>query len=91
MLNVAPVGCYPRFLAEQSQGGSDVDASGCKVSYNNAVNEYNNMLKYALQQARKDLLGANVIYVNTNAALLDLYQNPKSHGKLISLNFKINR
>ncbi|XP_022897366.1 GDSL esterase/lipase At4g01130-like [Olea europaea var. sylvestris] len=80
VLNLAPVGCYPRFLAEQSQGGSDVDASGCKVSYNNAVNEYNNMLKYALQQTRKDLSGANVIYVNTNAALLDLYQIPKSHG-----------
>ncbi|CAI9763830.1 unnamed protein product [Fraxinus pennsylvanica] len=81
VLNLAPVGCYPRFLAEQSQGGSvDQDASGCKISYNNAVNEYNNMLKDALQQTRNDLSGANVIYVNTNAALLDLYQNPKSHG-----------
>lgn len=82
VINLAPIGCYPRFLAEQSNN-LYLDESGCKISYNNAVNEYNNMLKDALQQTRKDLSGANVIYVNTNAALLNLYQNPKSHGKLI--------
>ncbi|CAA2953852.1 GDSL esterase lipase At4g01130-like [Olea europaea subsp. europaea] len=79
VINLAPIGCYPRFLAEQSNN-LYLDESGCKISYNNAVNEYNNMLKDALQQTRKDLSGANVIYVNTNAALLNLYQNPKSHG-----------
>ncbi|KAL2461988.1 GDSL esterase/lipase [Abeliophyllum distichum] len=81
VFSLAPVGCYPRFLADQSQGGSsDLDASGCKISYNNALNEYNNMLKNALQQTRQGLSGANLIYVNSYSVLLDLFQNPKSHG-----------
>ncbi|EYU32204.1 hypothetical protein ABFS82_02G170800 [Erythranthe guttata] len=80
VLNLAPVGCYPTFLVQQSQGGSDIDPSGCMMSYNNAVNDYNENLKQALSQVRQELHDANVIYVDTNSVILDLFRNPTSHG-----------
>ncbi|KAL0426082.1 UNVERIFIED_CONTAM: GDSL esterase/lipase [Sesamum radiatum] len=78
--NLGPVGCYPAFLVQFPHGSSDIDPSGCMMSHNNAVNEYNSMLKDALGQARQDLKDANLIYVDTNSVLLELYQNPTSHG-----------
>ncbi|XP_012844364.1 PREDICTED: GDSL esterase/lipase At4g01130-like [Erythranthe guttata] len=80
VLNLAPVGCYPTFLVQQSQGGSDIDPSGCMMSYNNAVNDYNENLKQALSQVRQELNDANVIYADTNSVILDLFRNPTSHG-----------
>ncbi|KAG5565956.1 hypothetical protein RHGRI_001769 [Rhododendron griersonianum] len=80
VLNLAPVGCYPAFLAELPHNRSDLDAFGCMVSYNNAVVDYNNMLKAALTQTRQAIPDASVIYVDTHAVLLDLFQHPISHG-----------
>ncbi|KAL8499755.1 hypothetical protein ACS0TY_019647 [Phlomoides rotata] len=80
VLNLAPVGCYPAFLVQLPHESSDIDSFGCLISYNNAVNEYNSMLKAALGQARQELQDANLIYVDTNSVLLQLFQNPTSHG-----------
>nr|GMD61917.1 GDSL esterase/lipase At4g01130-like [Ipomoea batatas] len=80
ILNLAPIGCYPAFLVELPHNTSDIDQFGCMKSYNNAVVDYNNMLKDALRQTRQDLKDANVIYVDTHSILLELFQHPKSHG-----------
>ncbi|XP_004240088.1 GDSL esterase/lipase At4g01130-like isoform X1 [Solanum lycopersicum] len=80
VLNLAPIGCYPAFLVKLPHESSDIDEYGCLISYNNAVVDYNNMLKDALAQTRKDLSDANVIYVDTHAVLLELFQHPTSHG-----------
>ncbi|PHT48400.1 hypothetical protein CQW23_12608 [Capsicum baccatum] len=80
VLNLAPIGCYPAFLVELPHESSDIDEFGCMKSYNNAVVDYNKMLKDALAQTRKDLSDANVIYVDTHAVLLELFQHPTSHG-----------
>lgn len=80
VLNLAPIGCYPAFLAGLPHESSDIDEFGCMSSYNNAVVDYNNMLKDALAQTRKDLSDANVVYVDTHALLLELCQHPTSHG-----------
>ncbi|KAM3282457.1 GDSL esterase/lipase [Capsicum chacoense] len=80
VLNLAPIGCYPAFLAELPHNTSDIDQFGCMISYNNAVVDYNNMLKAALAQTRKKLADANVVYVDTHAVLLELFQHPTSHG-----------
>ncbi|KAJ8573105.1 hypothetical protein K7X08_009616 [Anisodus acutangulus] len=80
VLNLAPIGCYPAFLVELPHESSDIDQFGCMISYNNAVVDYNNMLKAALAQTRKELIDANVLYVDTHAVLLDLFQHPTSHG-----------
>ncbi|KAK4352918.1 hypothetical protein RND71_028436 [Anisodus tanguticus] len=63
-----------------SHDSSDIDEFGCLKSYNNAVVEYNNMLKDALAKTRKELSDANVVYVDTHSVLLELFQHPTSHG-----------
>ncbi|GAU13613.1 hypothetical protein TSUD_347170 [Trifolium subterraneum] len=80
VLNLAPVGCYPSFLVELPHNSSDLDEFGCMVSYNNAVADYNNMLKESLKQTRENLSDASVVYVDTSTVLLELFQHPTSHG-----------
>ncbi|KAL2480264.1 GDSL esterase/lipase [Abeliophyllum distichum] len=50
------------------------------ISYNNVVVEYNDLFNVAMEQTRKDLLNANVIYVDIHTMMLDLFQHPTSHG-----------
>ncbi|KAL8028136.1 hypothetical protein ABFX02_14G140100 [Erythranthe guttata] len=81
VLNLAPMGCYAAVLTQVSHDESDIDQSGCMISFNNAVRDYNSALKESLQQARQEeLKDANVIYVDNHAIQLELYQNPTSHG-----------
>ncbi|KAK4738869.1 hypothetical protein R3W88_002566 [Solanum pinnatisectum] len=80
VLNLAPIGCYPAFLVQLPHNTSDIDQFGCLISYNNAVVDYNNMLKAALAKTRKELVDANVVYVDTHSVLLELFQHPTSHG-----------
>ncbi|KAL4363204.1 hypothetical protein GQ457_04G030910 [Hibiscus cannabinus] len=80
VLNLAPVGCYPALLVQVPHEASDLDEFGCLISYNKAVVGYNNMLKEALRQSRRDLPNASLIYVDTHAVLLQLFQDPSSHG-----------
>lgn len=80
VLNHAPVGCYPSLLANLPNNTSDIDAFGCMISYNNAVVDYNNMLKETLRQTREALSNASLIYVDTHSVLLDLFRHPTSYG-----------
>ncbi|KAH9731701.1 GDSL esterase/lipase [Citrus sinensis] len=84
VLNLAPIGCYPAFLVQLPHSSSDLDAYGCMISYNNAVLDYNNMLKEALAQTRRNLPNASLICVDTHPVLLKLFQNPTSHGTVIN-------
>lgn len=87
VLNLAPIGCYPWFLVELPHNKSDIDEFGCMVSYNNAVVEYNKMLKKSLVDIKQQLLDANVINVDIYTILLDLFQHPTSHGINSSINY----
>ncbi|XP_004229972.2 GDSL esterase/lipase At4g01130 [Solanum lycopersicum] len=80
VLNLAPIGCYPAFLVQLPHNTSDIDQFGCLISYNNAVADYNNMLKAALAKTRKELVDASVVYVDTHTVLLELFQHPTSNG-----------
>ncbi|KAB1219548.1 hypothetical protein CJ030_MR3G012344 [Morella rubra] len=80
VLNLAPVGCYPALLVDLPHSSSDLDAFGCLIPYNNAVVDYNNMLKEALEQTRQTLPNASVVYVDTYSALLELFRHPTAHG-----------
>ncbi|KAL8111517.1 GDSL esterase/lipase At4g01130-like [Apium graveolens] len=80
VLNIAPIGCYPSFLEELPHDESDIDQFGCLISYNNAVVEYNTMLKDALSQVQKQLSDANVIYVDIHSVMLELFRHPTLHG-----------
>ncbi|XP_075643790.1 GDSL esterase/lipase At4g01130 [Castanea sativa] len=80
VFNLAPVGCYPAFLVERPNNSSDVDEFGCVISYNNAVVDYNNMLKETLTQTGEALSNASLIYVDTHSVLLQLFRHPTSYG-----------
>ncbi|PKI76608.1 hypothetical protein CRG98_002917 [Punica granatum] len=80
VLNLAPVGCYPAFLVELPHNSSDIDEYGCMVSYNNAVVDYNKMLRETLAQTRTSVPDASLIYVDIHSVLLELFQHPTSHG-----------
>ncbi|KAJ9539214.1 hypothetical protein OSB04_031947 [Centaurea solstitialis] len=78
--NLAPIGCYPSFLVQLPHNDKDIDEFGCMIPYNNAVVVYNKMLHVALNQTRNVLSDANVIYVDSHKALLELFRHPTSHG-----------
>ncbi|KAI9181089.1 hypothetical protein LWI28_011336 [Acer negundo] len=80
VLNLAPVGCYPSFLVQLPHKSSDIDMYGCSISYNQAVVEYNKMLKDKLSQTRPTLQNSSLVYVDVYAVLLELFQHPTSHG-----------
>ncbi|XP_030962510.1 GDSL esterase/lipase At4g01130 isoform X2 [Quercus lobata] len=80
VFNLAPVGCYPALLVERPNNSSDVDEFGCVISYNNAVVDYNNMLKETLTQTGEALSNASLIYVDTHSVLLQLFRHPTSYG-----------
>lgn len=80
VLNLAPIGCYPAFLVELPHNNSDIDEFGCLISYNNAVVEYNRMLKKALFDTNQQLSNANIINVDIHTVMLELFQHPTSHG-----------
>lgn len=82
VMNLAPIGCYPAFITELPHNASDIDSCGCMISYNNAVVDYNKLLKDTLGQIRDELSNASVIYVDTYSVKLDLYRHPKDHGNL---------
>ncbi|XVE73767.1 hypothetical protein DITRI_Ditri11bG0144100 [Diplodiscus trichospermus] len=80
VLNLAPIGCYPAFLVKLPHNTSDLDEFGCLISYNKAVVDYNLMLKENISQTGGVLPNASLIYVDTHAVLLELFQHPTSHG-----------
>ncbi|KAG5036900.1 hypothetical protein JHK86_017740 [Glycine max] len=80
VFNLGPVGCYPGYLVELPHATSDYDEFGCMASYNNAVNDYNKLLKYTLSLTRETLVDASLIYVDTNSALLELFHHPTFYG-----------
>ncbi|XP_027336941.1 GDSL esterase/lipase At4g01130-like [Abrus precatorius] len=80
VFNLGPVGCYPGYLVELPHANSDFDEFGCMISYNNAVHDYNKLLKETLSQTRKSLIDASLVYVDTNSALLELFHHPTYYG-----------
>lgn len=80
VLNLAPVGCYPAFLVQLPHSSSDIDQFGCLISYNNAVVDYNNLLRQTLSQIRPSLPNASLVYVDIHSVLLELFRHPTSHG-----------
>ncbi|KAJ8616263.1 hypothetical protein MRB53_035635 [Persea americana] len=82
VFNLAPIGCFPAFLIELPHNYSDLDEYGCLISYNNAVSDYNSILKEKLNLTRQLLRDAHVIYVDTHSIKLELFRHPMQHGLL---------
>lgn len=82
VFNMAPVGCYPAFLAGLPRDSKDLDEFGCVKSYNGGVTYYNQLLNDSLAEVRKTLQDASVVYVDKHAVTLELFQHPTAHGEL---------
>ncbi|KAG4940194.1 hypothetical protein JHK87_044065 [Glycine soja] len=80
VFNLGPVGCYPGYLVELPHATSDYDEFGCIVSHNNAVNDYNKLLRDTLTQTGESLVDASLIYADTHSALLELFHHPTFYG-----------
>ena len=84
VFNMAPVGCYPAFLAGLPRDSKDLDLDefGCGKSYNRGVTYYNQLVNDSLAEMRKTLQDASVVYVDKHAVTLELFQHPTAHGEL---------
>lgn len=80
VFNIGPIGCYPAFIVGLPHSDSDFDEFGCLASYNNAVVNYNEMLKDKLSETRKSSPNASIVYVDIHSVILDLFRRPKDHG-----------
>ncbi|XP_078170227.1 GDSL-like Lipase/Acylhydrolase superfamily protein [Carex rostrata] len=80
VFNLAPIGCYPAFIRQLPHNALDMDQYGCLVSYNKAVTHYNRLLLQSLNNIRGIVPGANVVYFDKHAVLLELFRNPKAHS-----------
>ncbi|PKU84142.1 GDSL esterase/lipase At4g01130-like isoform X1 [Dendrobium catenatum] len=80
VFNLAPLGCFPSTLTLLPHNESDLDEYGCLISYNNAILDYNQLLKETLQQTQSELQNASVIYVDTHSVKLEVFQHPKKYG-----------
>lgn len=77
---MAPVGCYPSLLSQLPHNNSDLDKFGCLKPINNAVTNYNTMLRNRVTETRQSLHGASVILVDVYSLLLELFRYPNKHG-----------
>jgi len=78
--DVGPQGCAPFWLTSFSHASNDFDRHGCSISYNDAVKFYNTQLRAQLSALRKQLPGANIVFVNTYDIIYDFFANPSKHG-----------
>jgi len=78
--NIGPQGCGPFWLSYFSHAPNDFDKYGCSISYNDAVKFYNTQLQEELALVRKQLRGANIVYVNQYDIIYDFFANPSTYG-----------
>lgn len=78
--NVGPQGCGPFWLTYFSHAANDFDKNGCSISYNDAVTFYNTQLREQLSTLRKQLPGADIVYVNQYDIVYDFFANPSNYG-----------
>eukprot|EP00253_Pinus_taeda_P020216 PITA_20216 len=75
--NVGPQGCQPFWL---SLAPNDFDKNNCSISFNGAVQSYNNLLRQGLSNLRTQLNGSNIVYVNNYDMVFELMANPSTYG-----------
>ncbi|KAM5583310.1 GDSL esterase/lipase [Rosa sericea] len=80
VFGVGPAGCDPIIRVIVNQASSYLDSAGCYFPLNDAVSEYNKLLRESLWEIRGDNPEASIIYVDTFSVKLDLFKNPTHYG-----------
>ncbi|XP_038714205.1 GDSL esterase/lipase At3g26430-like [Tripterygium wilfordii] len=78
--NTGPVGCYPYVLDRFYVTAAQIDKFGCASPLNEVAQYFNNRLKEALVQLRKDLHMAAITYVDVYIAKYTLISQAKRFG-----------
>ncbi|CAJ1971882.1 unnamed protein product [Sphenostylis stenocarpa] len=76
--NTGPIGCLPTILANFAS--AELDEYGCAKAYNEVAQSFNQNLKEALAQLRKELPLAAITYVDIYTPKYSLFSNPKKYG-----------
>ncbi|KAI5355299.1 hypothetical protein L3X38_008194 [Prunus dulcis] len=75
--NTGPIGCLPYILANFP---AQTDEAGCAKSYNEVAQHFNQKLKEATVQLRKDLPLAAITYVDVYSVKYSLFKEPQKYG-----------
>lgn len=76
--NTGPIGCLSYILANFLS--AERDDYGCAKPYNEVAKYFNQKLKEAVVQLRKDLPQAAITYVDIYSVKYSLFSNPKKYG-----------
>ncbi|KAK7385191.1 hypothetical protein VNO78_30904 [Psophocarpus tetragonolobus] len=76
--NTGPIGCLPLILSKFLS--AEKDSYGCAKVYNEVAQYFNQNLKEAITQLRKDLPLAAITYVDIYTPKYSLFSNPKKYG-----------
>ncbi|OIW04498.1 hypothetical protein TanjilG_13880 [Lupinus angustifolius] len=76
--NTGPLGCLSLFLTKFPS--AEKDEYGCAKANNEVAQYFNQQLKEALAQLRKEFPDAAITYVDIYSAKLSLFQDPKKYG-----------
>ena len=86
--NTGPIGCLPYILANFLS--AERDRFGCAKAYNEVAQYFNQKLKEAVVQLRKDLPQAAITYVDIYSVKYSIYKNPNKFGKPNRFTFFLN-
>ncbi|KAL9248959.1 GDSL esterase/lipase-like protein [Drosera capensis] len=78
--NTGPVGCLPYVMDSLLIKASQVDRAGCASPFNEVAQFFNQALKEAVAQLKKELPLAALTYVDVYSLKYDLISNAKQHG-----------
>lgn len=76
ILGLPPIGCLPAQITLHGSNGSQ----DCIKEYNDVAINFNSLLQVTLNDMKKSMHGARVIYVDIFSYLYDVFQNPKAYG-----------
>ncbi|KAK9096267.1 hypothetical protein Sjap_021764 [Stephania japonica] len=78
--NTDPSGCLPYLLVNLAVPPSQIDSAGCAIPYNNLSQLYNDKLKEAVIQLRRDLPLAAITYVDIYNVKYSLISQAHKYG-----------
>lgn len=79
--SVGPLGCLAYVIeGTPDLNSSGIDNIGCSIPYNQVAQTYNNHLRQAIVQLRKDLPLAAITYVDMYSIKYSLFREPRRHG-----------
>lgn len=76
ILGLPPIGCLP---AQITLHGSN-NSQDCIKEYNDVALNFNSLLQVTLNDMKKSMHGARVLYVDIFSYLYNVFQNPKAYG-----------